>query len=614
MPLPIIEDPMLGQMTLETTAWASSFTWVDRTSDLVDGVSYAVGGRVGFPGTSSVDVGTLTASFKNLVSPPLVGDLVRVRRTATTQYVFVGYVQDVSQTVIFNDSISYNTPVVLTTITCVDWVGYVGQFQVSGVGGLSSLFVTQSNYPFQSRVRALNNVMVGTNNTQIISSTADVLPSNIGDTDYQGTVAEHLDLVANTQNLFWYANLTVPTNKTTGRANLVSIRPLTAAISSGKTFTDVAGSAGQLHYVEIDLESSSQNIANDFLLNNYSLITTTEPEVTRIGGANRANYGVVNGEEIVSVPWRTSWAQSDSTSKDVYGNRASDIETNLAGLVEDLNLVGNPSMEYGDDGWNTGANRMARREPPFAQPYGKWALRYRLASGGASSPSFRYSGSENDGIPVLESVSYMLQIGGARATGTTTDTRMRVYIEWQDNAGATISTTRGSFVSVPNVQQWYLASHAATAPVGTERAIIGLEFSRSGGGTYNTGSVFWLDGALMRKSSSSTPITYFDGDTNASAASIYVWTGEVGLSPSFKMTNQLDDLATTYLARYANTSNRITRIRWNVQEDITAVASMHVGSTIQVIFKGTTTTHRIVGIDGNITTERYMIDYYLEKV
>ncbi len=97
MALPIIEEPLYGQVTFETAAWASTFTWVDRTADLVQGVNYAQGGRVGLPGFSQTDVGTLNATFKDLATPPLVGDLVRLRRTGTTEYAFIGYVQDVSQ-------------------------------------------------------------------------------------------------------------------------------------------------------------------------------------------------------------------------------------------------------------------------------------------------------------------------------------------------------------------------------------------------------------------------------------------------------------------------------------------------------------------------------------
>jgi hypothetical protein len=618
--MPIIEKPIYGQMTLETAAWSTPFTWVDRSAALVQGVNYSSGGRVGLPGQSQTDVGTLNATFKDLVTPPVVGDLVRLKRTGVLAYAWIGYVQDVSQRIVFDDSVSYTTPVVLTTINCLDWVGYVSQFEAVGVGGLAATtFAVQTSYPYQSRARALNNVLDATNATQLIAFDSTSATSIIGDTKMVGTFSDHLDLVARTQNLYWYARNVLPTNKTSGRTGLVTIRPLSTAPSSGKTFTDAVGTSGQLHYTEIDFESSSQNVANTIIVNNSAVITgipTIGFEVSLIGGGNVPNYNVVNNKEVVSVPYETTWEQEDATSIGTYGNRASQFDTNLAGIVQDLNLVGNPSMEYGDEGWDTGANRMARRKPadnsiPFTPYHGEWAIRYRLAAT-ASSPSFRYSGSEKDGIPIVAGTDYMFQAAGARHA-TQANIRVRAYIEWQDSAGSVISTASGSRTNVTNRHQWYVVGVTGTAPANAERAIVGLEFDRASG-SFSAGDQLWLDGALMRKSASATPVTYFDGDDPSDTSFEYLWTGELGLSPTFKVTNNLDNTATTYLTRYANTSNRITRIRWNAQEDLTAVAALTVGDTTDIIYDGTTTTHRIVGIDGNISTTRYMIDYYLEKV
>lgn len=610
----ILENPIYGRMTLETAAWSTPFTWVDRSAAIVNGINYSLGGRVGLPGQSQVDVGTLNATFRNLSSAPLVGDLVRLRRTGTSEYAFTGYVQDVSQRIVFDNSVSLNTPVTLTTINCLDWVGYISQFQAVGVGGLTSVFADAgNNYTVGSRNRALNNVVDATNATQIITDYATGATQVIGDTDMAGTLADHLDLVAISDNRYWYGENVLPTDKTTGRTGLISMRQVASPPSSGKTFTDEAGTAGQLHYIEITQESSSQNVANTILLNNYSLITTTEPEVTKKGGGNKPNFGVVNGVEVVAVDYNADWIGTDATSIATYGNRATEINTNRAGLVQDLNLIGNPSMEYGDDGWYTGGDRMARREPSFGASHGLWALRYRLASSTAATPSFRYSGSENDGVPVIAGTAYMLQGQGLRGTPNRTDARARAFISWQNDAGTTISTSYGTQTTMASLV-WNTLTVAATAPANAERAIVGIEFNRSGGGNFSSGDQFWCDAFIMRKSSSSTPVTYFDGDSLATTSSIYLWTGEVGLSPTFKLDNNLDDLISTYLTRYSTTSNRVTRIRWNAQEDLTAVSSMYVGSTIQVRRASTTTTHRIVGIEGDISTNRYMIDYYLEKV
>ena len=621
MALPIIEEPLYGQITLETSAWASPFSWVDRTADLVQGFNYAQGGRVGLPGYSSVDVGTLNATFKNVATAPLVGDLVRLRRTATSEYAFIGYVQDVSQRVVFDNSVALNNPVVLTTINCLDWVGYISQFQAIGVGGLAvTTYAKETYYSYKSRARALNNIIDATNATQLIAFDAAAATSIIGDTDAVATLSDHLDLAAATQNLYWYGNNVLPTNKTTGRTGLITIRPLTTAPSSAKTFTDVLGSAGQLHYTEIDFESSSQNVANTIVVNNFSVITdiSATKEVSKVGGGNKPNYNIVNGVEVVSVPYEINWSASDATSVTTYGNRASEVSTNLAGIVQDLNLIGNPSLEYSDEGYTTQQTRIARRKPidnstSFSPYHGEWALRFRI-SAVATSPEIRYTGTEADGVPVVVGTNYMFQAAGARGTPNRADVRGRSFIRFIDESGATISTTFSAQQSFATAYVWAVMGVTVVAPATAERAILGIEFNRNSGGNFNAGDIFWGDGFLMRKSSSATPITYFDGDTASDTSFDYLWTGELGLSPTFKVTNNLDDIATTFLARYATTSKRITRIRWNAQEDLTAVSALAVGSTTAITYAGTTTTHRIVGIDGNVSPDRYMIDYYLEKV
>jgi hypothetical protein len=615
----IREKPIYGQMTLETAAWASTFTWVDRTAELVRGIDYSTGGRVGTPGQSQVDVGTLNATFKNLATVPLVGDLVRLRRTGTSENAFVGYVQDVSQRVVFENSVSLQTPVVLTTINCLDWVGYISQFQVVGIGGLAvTTFAKETYYPYQSRARALNNVIDATNATQLIAFDATGAAAVVGDTDFVGTISEHLDLLAATENLFWFPTLTLPTNKTTGRTGLIQIRPLTLAQSSGYTFTDEAGSAGQLHYTEIDLESSSQNVANTIVINNFSVITdVNDKEVTKKGGANIPNYNIVNGVEVVSVPYETKWKATDATSITTYGNRASEFNTNIAGIVMDLNLIGNPSLEYSDEGYTTQQQRIARRKPadnntPFNAYHGEWALRFRIAAI-AATPEIRYTGSEADGVPIVPGVAYQFQAAGARGTPNRADLRGRAFIRWTDEAGATISTAFSAQTTFGTAFVWQVMSLTSTAPANAERATLGIEFNRSGGGNFSAGDQFWGDGFLMRKSASATAVTYFDGDTPSTTSFEHIWTGELGLSPTFKVDNNLDGIASAYLARYSTTSNRVTRIRWNAQEDLTKVSLLRVGRLVDIRFDGTTTSYRIVGVDGNISPDRYMIDYYLEK-
>jgi hypothetical protein len=113
----------------------------------------------------------------------------------------------------------------------------------------------------------------------------------------------------------------------------------------------------------------------------------------------------------------------------------------------------------------------------------------------------------------------------------------------------------------------------------------------------------WVDGLMMHRSTSvGTPGGgYFDGDSARGTAGIHVWSGEVGNSQSVILDNQLLTRATEIATQYSTTSVRATRIRWNAQEDLSSVSALSVGKQITIIYKGTTTTYRIAGIDGTVT-------------
>lgn len=626
MALPIIEEPIYGQMTLETAAWSTTFTWVDRTAYIVGGVSYAEGGRVSWPGQSQVDVGTLVATFKDLTTVPVVGDLVRLRRTGTSEYAFTGYVQDVGQRVVFDQSVSLSTPVVLTTIYCSDWVGYVSQFQLQGIGGAdasSGTAITSSVYEWSERVAAINKAIDATYATKMVGHTYTTLNYAIGDTDMVGTISDHLDLIANTDSIYWYGNHILPTNNTTGRDDLVWVRDFSTAPSSGKTFTDVLGSAGQLHYLEIDFENSTQNVANTIVARNRVRfkIPTADVEVTKLGGFNEENYVVVNGVNTVGIGIDSVEQKSDTTSITTYGNRQAEVDINASvnGGSLAVNLIANPSVEYSDDGYSHGGTvngRVRRRKPsedanPFSAFSGLWAMRSRVTTA-ALNTRIDYSGGESDGIPAVAGTTYYFKARAARGTVSRTDVQAQTRVIWYDDTETQIgATVTGANVALTTANTWYeVTSGAIVAPANTVRAAVHVFFTRSGGGNHTVGDRLWADAYQMSK----TNIGYFDGDTQPDTSYLYIWTGGVGASPSYRVQNKVDDVAAAILARYSTTSMRATRIRWNAQEDMTAVSSLYVGSTVSIVYKGTTTTYRIVGINGNISPDRYVIDYYIAKV
>jgi len=630
----IREKYLYGLIQFETLV-QSVGTWVDRTQDLVS-LDYSEGGRVSMPGTVTVDVGTLNATFRSLSSVPTVGDFVRLRRYGTSEYAFTGYVQDVDQRVSFEAQVKLSTPVIVTTIRCVDWVAYATQTIVNGVGGrdLSFNLITTGEYAEGSRIRALNYALDSTNATQLVKASAETGgggSATINDTDYTGTMADHLDLMARTANAYWYGSHVIPANNTTGRDNLIYWNADGANVSSNKTFTDAAGSAGQLHYTEIDFESSSQNVANTITLRNRNLVRFPDIDISRIGGANENNFIFIDlNTKVIGIAPDTEWRYDDTTSQAIYGSRFAELETNLSTPINFttlssvpyyfVNLIANPSVEYSDNGWsNTSANKVRRRQPsqdasPFAAAQGDWAIRVRQATTNTST-TINYSGGESDGIPVTVGRYYRFTVQAARGATSRTDLRAQIRINWYDADEAIISSATGSNVALTNQNTWYDVSHFAQAPANTNRATISVLFNRSGGGNITIGDLMWLDALHMYRTTSTNSfgLAYLDGDSGKGTSDITVWTGEVGNSQSLSLNNRLLNRASAIAAANNTTSVRATRIRWNAQEDLASVSSLTVGKTISLIYGGATTTYRIIGIDGSVDPDRYMIDYYLVK-
>lgn len=621
MTLPIIEQSLYGQLKIETAPWANPFVYTDHTASLVNGIKYSEGGKLGTPGESTVDVGRLTATFKNLATIPTIGSVVRISFDAFGGYAFTGYVQDVGQKIVFDQSVSLLTPITLTTLYCNDWVGYVSQFQAIGAGGNTSpsgVAIETSDYYYFERVMALNLIQDQTNNTRIIESLYDVNGTRLGDTDLVGSLTDHLDLVARSQpDFYWYGSHNLPTNITTGRNSLIYSSLTGATPATGKTFTDEVGSAGQLHYTEIEFENSSANVANNIVLTNRSRIHIETEDVTRIGGFNEENFVVVNDQHVRGIGRDVTYELTDATSVTTYGVRRSDIETNVSYWYSTAvyNLIINPSLEYSEDGYAAGTGCLVRRRIPAeeANPFnayvGNWSERCLLTTN-RTTAQILYSGGEADGIPVTAGTFYYFKGWAARDFVSRTDMRVRIEIQWRGENEAVLATTLGSFTTLTTAKTWYEFTTAVTAPANAVRATFIVLFNRSGGGNITSGDMLWLDALMFSTSSNS----YFDGDFVNDTNYIYGYTGAVGLSPSYRVENFVDELATQFLDEYSTTSMRVTRIRWNAQEDLTAVPEITVGESISLRYDGVTTSYRIIGIDGDIDPERYMIDYYLTKI
>lgn len=627
----IDETPLLGRVTVETGVWnGSTFVWTDQTSTIVQ-ASYQEGGRLGTPGASMVDTGTLAVVYRDMTPVPGVGALIRIRRAGTTEYAFTGYIQDIASKVTYDFSLS-TTPITFTTLYCLDWVGLASQFQLLGIGGKEtdgSNAVNDNLHFLDDRVRAINRFIDPSGATVFVTNIVSVgLGRQINDTDLIGTIPNHLDIAAISAGAYWNATHVLPTNPTTGRDGLLEIYRTTSTGASGKTFTDGAGLAGELHYTEIDLENSSANIANSIVLRNLSRYSPREAEVLTVGGVDEKNFVEIDGQQRAGFMLETSWKEEDATSIATYGLRQTEIETCVATATDlifptENNLISNPSAEYTGEGYfGSSAAKTRRVKPandpnPFIPPagLGEYSVRTILRTANATPPIV-FEGTVSDGIIAFAGSEYMFSLYAYRGIPNRTDVRVRARIQWIDANDDVISTVLGAQVSCPAATWVQANSGRVTAPSGTVRLTVAADFNRSGGGNFSVGDRLWADGFSLYKygPNPNTVPAYFDGDTPDTSTHVHLWTGSPGASASYREPNKIDETANSVLAQYANTSNRATRIRWNAQENLTAVAELRVGRSVIVKNNGTTGTYRIIGIDGNLTRSRYVIDYYLVKI
>lgn len=633
----IDERPLAARMTVETGVWGgSSYTWTDETSKIVT-ASYQEGGRLGSPGGSLVDTGSLAVVYRDIATVPAIGSLIRIRRTGTSEYAFTGYVQDVASKVTYDFSTS-TSPITFTTLYCLDWVGYASQFQLLGIGGKTS---TGSNYGaegyhfLENRVFALNRFVDPTGATVFVNLTGSTNINRISDTDKVGTLSDHLDLATISTGTNWAGAHVLPTNPTTGRDGLVELFTGTSSGSSGKTFTDGTGLAGELHYTEIDFESSSQNVANSIVVNNRTLYVPRETEVIQVGGQDSKNFVEIDGQQKFGFMLDTVWKEENASSINTYGLRQTQIETCI-GVGEGQynstyqNLIANPSAEYNGDGYAGDSNNAVRRAKPADDPNpfnvagisgGSWAIR-SVQKTAHPTTLINFDGSTFDGVPINPNRDYVLRFSAARGTVSRVDTRARARFRWYDVNDALVGTNFGSQVSITTANTWYEVTSGTIAPPATAvRCVVGVEFNRSGSGNVFGADRLWIDNLSLFSRGiypvgipSTTNPTYFDGDTPATGSYLYFWTGSPGASASYRENNIIDTRSGEILAQYATTSNRATRIRFNAQEDLASVSALAVGKSVVVKYNGTTTTHRIIGISASLDYSRYVIDYYLIKI
>jgi hypothetical protein len=76
----------------------------------------------------------------------------------------------------------------------------------------------------------------------------------------------------------------------------------------------------------------------------------------------------------------------------------------------------------------------------------------------------------------------------------------------------------------------------------------------------------------------------------------------------------MDTRTAELLTDFANPAITVQSLRWNTAQNPIVATNLDIGSLTTVTFKGTTATYRVVGINHDITPDRWMMDLQVAKV
>lgn len=562
----IQEDDLYSLLHVETSPVQTTASWTDHIATVRD-ISLSRGGYEPFVGISQVEPGSGTITLVDNSATILPGYWVKVRYSSTI--IWAGYVQDVSLTYSNVNGTFYE----YKTLSVLDWAAYVAQFNVVDLPS------------------AYNNQVYRNADINAQLPDAFVTPTGTGpylDTYYAslpGTynVANVLDLVANTTSGGWWRSELVAPTGTSGIDGIVKSGATITAQNVALTDGTHTGSPTNLtYYSDIEVATRTSQVANDVTVNNSDGVT---------------------------------YRSTDSASIAVYGARSAAFDSNrvlwtLGSTFRGAtNLITDPSFEISTFEQDTTNFYKSAEQPSqdsggaWAAFDGTWALRAYNKTGAGTAIDL----TENERYPVNAGTTYY--VFGYGATTGTTSIRVRTSVSWVNEAGAAISTSYGSFVSCSTAKTWYKASSTVTAPVGAVSARVALYFDRNGSNFPATAKV-WADGMYF---GTSNETSWWSGNTADTATDIYGWNGTEWASTSYRRTNTLTALATTFLTNNSTARYSPYTIRLNAQANLTASVLFNLYESVYVWFQSHRWTSTVTGIQHNINinadgTTRWMVD------
>ena len=435
-----------------------------------------------------------------------------------------------------------------------------------------------------------------------LTRVATDLAYRVQDNLYTGTLVDHFDLATQSVGAYWWVD---KKNVTQFAQDFDYALPIC-------TFSDVVVD-GNIYYNDIATSYDTANIINQITLDNI--------------GSRRATSGSDKFEE-----YTVAWSESDATSATNWGARQYDLTTNLWTEVNKTNLVANPHLAYSDIYVQKGsANTTFARvniadnatgatgylstgtTTPVTGGGGYCARAINSTNTANTLITFGSDGaltSTNDPtIPVLPSTQYTAAVYLRAGVGHTASLTGRVNIYWYTDVGALVSTTSGTSSTI-TATAWTRVTLTATAPATAAYGLVAGWFIY--GGANNTNFRYYAACAQMEKASSAA--AWFSGDTTDDLAYVYEWQGTPGESSSIRYTNMMDTRTGELLTEFANPAVIVQSLRWNTAQNPVVATNLDIGSLVTVTFKGTTATYRVVGINHDITPDRWMMELQVAKV
>lgn len=433
-----------------------------------------------------------------------------------------------------------------------------------------------------------------------LTRVATDLAYRVQDNLLTGTLVDHFDLATQSVGAYWWVD---KKNVTQFAQDFDYSLPIC-------TFSDVIAD-GNLYYTNIETSFDTTAVINDITLENIGVRpATSESEAFN-------SYSV-------------EWQQSDSTSVDEWGARNYNFTTNLRTAELKLNALPNPHFAYNSDNIAS-PNSNTSWTRALLSDMTTGATRY--ITSGATQPASNignyigvitcsalktglaliHTGNEQQeggygAFPVRPSTQYTASSYVRGGVGQSSMTAS-VQIRWFDIDGITISLSSGTATTLSSTA-WARRTVTATSPANAYSANLIVFFAFSG--TNNTGNRYFATGSQMELGSSAT--TWFSGDTPDDTSYFYEWESTPGESRSFQLENVIDTRTTELLAQFADPIVRVNSLRWNTAQNPIVATNLDIGSLIVITFKGTTGTYRVVGINHDITPERWMMTLQVAKV